>query len=192
MKCKECSGKGVIVGHYLDGSIGDENECPSCNGTGEVEDDKKLEEYRIKKNGKDTKQLCSNPEPDRIEEIMHLEIGKRYKRADGKPFPFNEPVGIYIGLTKGKDIPANCGMPRFKLSGSRECFINAQPSTENFEEVGTGKIPKSQDRLEEIEKIIWDNWFQKERTRDGAKCNSIMQANMKRVAKSILDYIEKG
>jgi hypothetical protein len=70
------------------------------------------------------------------EKIYHLEIGKTYKRVDGKSFSFDEPTGIYIGLTSG------CGMPRFKLSGTRECFINATPSTENFVEVGSGLATK--------------------------------------------------
>lgn len=58
-----------------------------------------------------------------------LKIGKTYRRADGKDFSFGEPTGIFIGLTSGR------AMPRFKLSGSRECFFNYQPTNENFIEV---------------------------------------------------------
>lgn len=65
----------------------------------------------------------------RCREKIFLKIGRTYRRKDRKPFPFNEETGVYIGLTSGQS------MPRFRLSERRECFINAEPTAENFVEV---------------------------------------------------------
>jgi len=59
---------------------------------------------------------------------MELELWKEYRRADGKPFSFGHKTGTYIGLTPN-------GMPRFQLNADRECFMNVEPTTENFIEV---------------------------------------------------------
>ena len=67
--------------------------------------------------------------------IKMMEEGKPYKRVDGGQFSFGEKTGTFIGY-------ADNTWQRFKLSGKRQCAINAtDDSFQIIEPPTTSRIP---------------------------------------------------
>lgn len=55
-----------------------------------------------------------------------MEMGKKYKRKDGKPFPFGVIIGIYKGQSDGES------WPMFDLGKTRTCIVDG---TDDFFEL---------------------------------------------------------